>query len=284
MTTMPPLMEALTDLPLHTFSTLQCQQLLVAAQPHGPVLAKVHADLPVGQVTAILGPNGAGKSTLLHSLVGLHPLRAGAVHWGGQPLGDWPAGQRARHWALMAQDTQVAFAFTAREVVELGRYPHRQQPAADEAGIVEAAMALTGVAHLAAREVATLSGGERARVHLARALAQVWHPQPGGAARWLLLDEPTAALDVQHQHQVMALLRARAEEQGMGVVAVLHDVNLALRYAHQVLLVPGGGAPAMLGTTTQVLTPERIAHVWGVPGEMVCTRDGVLQFLVAQPV
>lgn len=262
-------------------SQLLCQQLQVAATQHGPVLTRVHAALQAGRLTAILGPNGAGKSTLMHSLVGTQPLRGGQLLWAGLSMAQWPALQRARHWAYMAQDTQVAFAFTVREVVEMGRYPHRQQPASDEAGIADQAMALTGVAHLAAREVATLSGGERARAHLARALAQVWHPQPSGLPRWLLLDEPTAALDVQHQHQVMQLLRQRAE-QGMGVVAVVHDLNLALRYAHDVLLVPGNGAAAQLGPAQQLLTPQRIAQVWGVGGEMVRTCDGVPQFLFTQ--
>lgn len=262
---------------------LQCQQLHIAAYARGPVLARVDVQVQPARLTAILGPNGAGKSTLMHSMVGILPLRAGQLQWAGQPLQHWPAAQRACHWAYMAQDTQVAFAFTVREVVEMGRYPHRQQPAPDEAQIAQQAMQLTGVAHLATREVATLSGGERARVHLARALAQVWHAPHSGLPRWLLLDEPTAALDVQHQHHVMQLLRRCAQRQGMGVVAVVHDVNLALRYAHDVLLVPGGGEAAQLGAAQEVLTPERIAQVWGVHGEMVHTRDGVPQFLFAQP-
>ena len=125
----------------------------------------------------------------------------------------------------------------------------------------------------------TLSGGEKARVQLARALAQVWHPRPDGSDRWLFLDEPTAALDLAHQHQVMRLLRAWATRERLGVVAVLHDVNLALRYVDDVLVL--GGATALFGPTHEVLSEQSLASVWGVASQAVTSEDGVRQYLFA---
>ena len=171
----------------------------------------------------------------------------------------------------------MAFDFTAQEVVELGRYPHRNQPGAEEAQIPGEAMALTGVDHLAQRSLNTLSGGERARAHLARALAQIWQAPADGAARWLLLDEPTAALDLALQHHAMRLLRDWASQRGVGVVAVLHDLNLALRYADEVLLL--GHGRCQTGPVQAVLTPEAIARVWGLECMAVAAADGVTQYL-----
>ena len=263
-------------------SALQCLGTQVCAHARGPVLTQVDAVVRPGRLTAILGPNGAGKSTLMAALVGLNQPCGGQVLLDGQCLTTWPAAQLARRLSFMAQDTQVAFAFQVREVVEMGRYPHRLQPDPQEAEIVRQAMHCTGVAHLAQREVSTLSGGERARVHLARALAQVWHPlSTAGHVRWLLLDEPTAALDLQHQHHIMQLLRGYADA-GLGIVAVLHDLNLALRYADDVLLVPGAGAAAVHGSVQEILNPMRIRQIWAVQAETVRSCDGVMQYLFSK--
>lgn len=260
---------------------LHCQGVHIAAHRGGPVLAQVDATLQPGRVTAIVGPNGAGKSTLLAALCGTLAPRRGQVVWDGVPLGRRPAAQRAQRMAVMHQDTQLAFAFTVQEVVEMGRYPHRYTPQPDEAAVVQQCLQATGVAALAQRELASLSGGERARVQLARALAQIHRgaAERAPGSRWLLLDEPTAALDLQHQHHAMALVHARAVCDGLGVVVVLHDLNLALRYAHDVLLVPGQGEAAVLGPVQAVLTLPTIARVWRVQGEMQTARDGTPQFM-----
>ena len=261
---------------------LVCDQVGVGV-PGRPLLATVNTQFAPGRVTAILGPNGAGKSTLLSMLSGQRAPRAGSVCLAGKVLSAFTALDLARHRAVLPQETAVAFDFTVQEVVEMGRFPHRQRPSRHEARIVNEAMAATGVAQLAGRSVNTLSGGERARSHLARALAQIWEPLPEGAARWLLLDEPTAALDLAHQHQAMALVRRWAVEQGIGVVAVLHDLNLALRYAHDsLLLAPGLSGVQTVGATADLLTPETIAHVWGVRSVRVSAPDGVPQCLVAE--
>lgn len=243
------------------------------------VLARVQATLQPRRLTAILGPNGAGKSTLLSLLTGQRRPRAGRVLLDKLPLHQCAAAELALRRAVMLQDSAVAFDFLAREVVELGRYPHRRHPSQDERLIVRQAMEATSVAHLAERNVNTLSGGERARVQLARALAQVWEEGPGGGARWLLLDEPTAALDLSHQHQMMRLMRQWVGRQAVGVVAVLHDVNLALRYADDVLLLGADGCH--FGATRDILTARQIESVWGVACQPVCGDDGVAQYLFA---
>ncbi|CAN5393773.1 heme ABC transporter ATP-binding protein [soil metagenome] len=261
---------------MSAMSSLACTDATVLAGGEA-ILAPTSAAFGAGRVTAILGPNGAGKSTLLSILGGQRAPTGGRVSIDGQPLADYTLAALALRRALMPQDSAVAFEFTAQEIVSLGRYPHRSQPAAGEEGLVAKAMALTGVDGLSGRVLNTLSGGEKARVHLARALVQLWHPRPDGAARWLLLDEPTAALDLAHQHSAMRLLRNWAG-QGVGVVAVLHDLNLALRYADDVLVL-GGPAGLHAGAAREVLQPSLVERVWAMPCQPVTGGDGVVQFL-----
>ena len=258
-------------------SQMECRNLGVGVVK-GPRLATVDVQIAAGRFTAILGPNGAGKSTLMSMLVGERVPQCGQVLLDGHPLASHGMASLAQRRSVMPQDCSVAFDFTAQEVVELGRYPHRNQPAANEEQIVAEAMALTGVDHLAQRSINTLSGGERARTHLARALAQIWLPPVDGSARWLLLDEPTAALDLAHQHHAMRLLRQWAHEQGAGVVAVIHDLNLALRYADDVLVL-GGEAGVHHGPVLDVLQPELVRRVWGVQCDPVRSSDGVLLYV-----
>jgi len=250
------------------------------AMAHRTLLHTTSAHFMAGQVTAILGPNGAGKSTLVSVLTGQRKPGEGRVEMGGQALHDRLPGELARVRAFVAQETQVAFDFTVREVVDLGRYPHRKQASTQEAAIALSAMQATKVDHLADRALNTLSGGEKARVHLARALAQVWESVGDNSSRWLLLDEPTAALDLQHQHRVLQLMQDWASTQGIGVVAVLHDLNLALRYSDRCVVLQQGKMVAS-GVTAEVLSPECIARVWGVAAYPVRTpgSPGLLQYV-----
>ncbi len=241
------------------------------------LLGGVTARLTPGRVTAILGPNGAGKSTFLSLLSGQRRPTQGRVLLDEQPIEHHKPAELALRRAVMPQESSVAFDFNAQEIVTLGRLPHRLAPAANEDEIIDAAMALTDVAALAPRILNTLSGGEKARVHLARALAQLWSPRPDGAHRWLLLDEPTAALDIAHQHASMALVRDWAA-QGVGVVAVLHDLNLALRYADEVIVL-GQGRAMVQGPSAQVLQPELVREIWRTPCELVGGQDGAPQYL-----
>ena len=260
---------------------LECRGVGVGVGGRTARLALVDARLRPACFTAIVGPNGAGKSTLLSHLAGERAPLCGEVVLDGRPLARHGAQALALRRAVMPQDCSVAFDFTAQEVVELGRYPHRHQPASGEAQIPAQAMALTGVDHLAQRSINTLSGGERARTHLARALAQIWSDggmPADGAARWLLLDEPTAALDLAHQHHAMRLLRQWAAQQGAGVVAVIHDLNLALRYADDVLVL-GGDAGVHHGAVLDVLQPALVRQVWGMQCDPVRGSDGTLQYI-----
>jgi iron complex transport system ATP-binding protein len=230
-----------------------------------------------GRITALLGPNGAGKSSLLSLLAGLRSPDTGTVSLNGQGVRVAQTPELARLRAVVPQENQVAFDFTAQEVVEMGRYPHRLQPAPDESHIVAQAMARMESNDHAERLLTTLSGGEKARVQLARALAQVWHAPLCGLPRWLLLDEPTAAMDLSHQHRTFVQLQAWSRDHGVGVVAVVHDLNLALRYADDALLLGAGHEP-VFGATQAVLTPERVTQFWGVQCEPA-SAGGVPQLL-----
>jgi len=239
--------------------------------------------LRAGRVTAILGPNGAGKSTLLSVLAGVRAPAQGEVRMNGRTLASQSPAALALCRALMPQESAVAFEFTVQEIVALGRFPHRHTPRADsdgeggEDGIIERAMACTDVQALAPRVLNSLSGGEKARVHMARTLAQLWHPLADGTARWLLLDEPTAALDLQHQHGAMRLLREWAVT-GVGIVMVLHDLNLARRYADDVIVLDGEGS-AVQGRARDVLHTALIERVWRTPCQVVASADGTPQYL-----
>jgi iron complex transport system ATP-binding protein len=179
--------------------------------------------------------------------------------------------------ALMPQESAVAFDFTAQEIVALGRYPHRGA-GRDEDAITEEAMALTDVSALAPRVLNTLSGGEKARAHMARALAQLWHPRPDGASRWLLLDEPTAALDLAHQHAAMRLLRAwAAARRGRGGGAARPEPGAALCRR-------GGGAGRRLGWSDSGAGSRGAGAgadraVWRTPCQPVTSADGTVQYL-----
>jgi iron complex transport system ATP-binding protein len=222
-----------------------------------PVLTQVDATLCQGRVTVILGPNGAGKSTLLKALVGLVPLTAGAVILDGLPVASLPTRTRARRIGYLPQEASVHWNVAVRDVVALGRVPHRAPfagPSPADQAAVAAALTATGTIDLADRGIADLSGGERARVLLARVLA--------GEPDWLLADEPLANLDPAHQVDVLDRLRGVAET-GRGVVLVLHDLAQAARIADDVLLLRGGAMVAA-GAAADVLTPERVAEVFEV--------------------
>jgi iron complex transport system ATP-binding protein len=241
------------------------------------ILDNISVKLEPGKLSAILGPNGAGKSTLLAALCGQIKPSGGAVWLNGKLLGGYRQAELARFRAVMAQDNSIAFDYHVQDVVELGRYPHRLRPSSDETAIVQAAMLAADISHLAKRNFNTLSGGEKARCQLARVLAQIWESpslhSPNHPQRWLLLDEPTAALDLSHQHSVMRTVKAWAAQRGIGVVAIVHDINLALRYADMALVMQSGRV-AGYGRCTSLLTPELTAQVWGVECHSIGTADG----------
>lgn len=212
----------------------------------------LHAE--AGQLHAILGPNGAGKSTLLKVLAGDLAPTSGTVTLGARALDEWSCAQRAHLRAMLPQQHSLNFAFSAREVVALGRLV----TGADD-DVIEAALAMAGCTQLAARRYTELSGGERARVQLARTMAQIWRPTPLGA-RALLLDEPTANLDLAWQHHSLRAVRTFARS-GVACVVVLHDPNLVLAYADQVTLLDQGRVVAQ-GRPRSVLTAHNLSTVY----------------------
>lgn len=230
------------------------------------VLDGIDARFAAGEVTAVLGPNGAGKSTLLACLAGLRRPDDGDVLLDGQPRADIAPRDLARRIGLLPQIADVHWDVDVATLVALGRYPHRGrwgETDADRAAVARA-MAATDVAQFATRPVSALSGGERARVLLARVLA--------GEPEWLLADEPLANLDPAHQHDALDCLRAVASA-GSGVVVVLHDLNHALRVADTVLLLVDGRVAAQ-GSPDAVLTPARLREAYGIETELVTGSDG----------
>lgn len=221
------------------------------------VLDAVAVTLRSARVTAVLGPNGAGKSTLLRALAGLVAPALGSVTIGDRAITALSDRERARRIGFLPQAAAVHWNVTVREVVALGRVPYRTPfaaPSAQDRERIAAALAATETTALADRPIAELSGGERARVLLARVLA--------GEPDWLLADEPLASLDPAHQIDILDRLRGVAQE-GRGVVLVLHDLAQAARVADDVLLLRDGRVVAA-GPTAAVLTPERMAEVFDV--------------------
>lgn len=220
------------------------------------ILHDVDLEVRVGEVLALVGPNGAGKSTLLAALTGDHPISAGRIDVDGQPLDDWAPVALARRRAVLPQQHAVGFPFTAVEVVRMGRAAWaRTARQGNDDTLVDAALTECDVTHLRDRPFPALSGGERARVALARVLAQ--------DTETLLLDEPTAALDLGHQEAVMQVVRARADH-GHAVVVVLHDLGLAAAYADRVCVLEQGRVVAD-GPAAEVLTEELLSRVYAYP-------------------
>jgi iron complex transport system ATP-binding protein len=221
------------------------------------ILQDVGFDARAGEVVGLVGPNGAGKSTLLRAVAQLIPAQSGEVGWNGRPVRRMDARTRATTLAYLAQGQTIHWPLTVRRLVELGRLPRLgplSHPGADDAEAVTAAMAAADVAHLADRDTTTLSGGERARVLLARALAV--------GAPILLADEPTASLDPRHVLEIMALLR-RVADDGRVVIAVMHDLGQVARFCDRVILLDAGRVVAE-GRPEAVLTPQRLHQVYGI--------------------
>ncbi|CAN5389248.1 ABC transporter ATP-binding protein [soil metagenome] len=230
------------------------------------VLRDISVTLKPGRITALLGPNGAGKSTLVKAVAALVPAQGHAL-LGDRDVAALDPRERARLIGYLPQDGIVAWNLPAAEAVMLGRLPHRSPfagPSPADLDAVLAAMEATETTHLADRPLDELSGGERARVLLARVLA--------GEPRWLLADEPLAALDPAHQLDILARLRARADA-GLGVVLVLHDLVQAGRAADDVLLLKEGRAFAF-GPAAEILTAENLRHVFDIAVATATAPDG----------
>ncbi|WP_203336894.1 heme ABC transporter ATP-binding protein [Nocardioides limicola] len=224
------------------------------------LLDSVSLDVHAGELVALVGPNGAGKSTLLSVLTGDLTPFSGTVDVHGRPVTEWTLGELARERAVLTQEHRVAFPFPVGDVVRMGRNPWRGTPAEDLDDLeVAAAMHDCEVTHLAQRRLPTCSGGEKARTALARVLAQ--------RTGILLLDEPTAALDLGHSETVLARVRARVDAGAAGVI-VVHDLNLAAAWADRVVLLDRGQTVAD-GGIDEVLTSDLLSRVYEHPVEVL---------------
>jgi iron complex transport system ATP-binding protein len=224
-----------------------------------PAVDDVSIAVPAGSLYAILGPNGSGKSTLLRLLLGALAPDKGEALFAGRPIAAWSRRELARRVGVVAQSEESVFPLTVRELVALGRYPHLgpwRREGDDDRRAIDDALERCDLGDLADRPVGTLSGGERQRARIARALAQ--RPEA------LVLDEPTAALDIMHEMAIFELLAALAERDGVTVVLVTHELNLAARYAHRLLLLDRGRIAAE-GPPGRVLRKPILESVYGWP-------------------
>lgn len=233
-----------------------------AADAHAVVLDRVSLAVERGAVVGLLGPNGSGKTTLIRLLAGLLTPSSGTISLGGRPIGQLSRREVARRLALVPQDTHTTFDYSVLDMVLMGRYAHLPPFAlegVDDIAIAREALAATGTGALEQRVFSTLSGGERQRVVIASALAQ--------ATDALLLDEPTASLDIAYQLEISALLRRVNRDRGVTIVLSTHDLNLAASVCDRVVLLNKGQIVAD-GPTGETLTPDRVAHTYGVHADV----------------
>lgn len=231
------------------------------------ILSEITLELSPGLVVALVGPNGAGKSTLLSVLSGELAPTTGTVSVGGRNLAELRHGERARLRSVLTQENAVSFPFTVREVVEMGRAPwQRRSTLLEDESAIDEAIEVTDIGHLLARRYPSLSGGEKARVSLARVLAQ--------RTPIVLLDEPTAALDLGHQEDVMRVAQ-RLASTGCTVVVVLHDLSLAGAYADRIVLLHRGSMVAD-GAPAAALSEDLLGAVYGIEVEIVQHRGASL--------
>ncbi|GGX45887.1 heme ABC transporter ATP-binding protein [Saccharospirillum salsuginis] len=234
--------------------TLSAHDISLSLTPERTTLDTVSIRVRPGEVLALIGQNGAGKSSLLKVLCGEYRPDGGEVRLHDRSLNDWSGPDRARLLSVLPQQHTLNFEFLVEDVVGIGRYPHRTGRRHDDK-IVREALDLCDLLSLRQRGISELSGGERQRVHLARVLAQIWEAQPEGH-RFLLLDEPSTGLDLHHQQALFRTVRQFAQR-GVGVLLVVHDLNLAARYADQIVVLDQGRA-VLSGPPKSVLTAEHI--------------------------
>ena len=244
-------------------AVLSAEQVSFRYAPDGPLVVDgVSVRLAEGALVGILGPNGSGKTTLLRLLSGTRRPSAGRIMLGDQPLDRLSRRDVARRIAVVPQETELAFEYAAIEIVLMGRHPHLgvfTVEGPEDIRIARDALAATGTAHLADRPFHELSGGEKQRIVIAAALAQ--------SAALLLLDEPTASLDLGYQLEVSALLLRLNQDHGVTMAISTHDLNLAAAICRELILMRDGKVLAA-GPTDQVLTPENVRRLYDVEADV----------------
>ena len=240
------------------------------------ILSDLSFEAHPGQVTSIVGPNGSGKTTLLRAMTG-DLAYTGRVEINGLDMQGQKPWELATVRGVLPQASALAFPFSVVEVVNIGLQGGRS---GQSETVASAALSRVGLAGYAHRPYQELSGGEQQRVQLARVLAQIWHPVEDGEARWLFLDEPVSALDISHQLQVMNIARDFAD-QGGGVVAVMHDLNLTAMFSDKMVLMANGQIKAA-GQVVEVLTNDHLSSAYGCSVAVNQTPNGSVPFILPQ--
>lgn len=242
---------------------LEAQNITVQVS-HNVLLSDVSVSIKAGEVLSIIGPNGAGKSTLLKALSNEMHVSKGCIKLNDRTLLNCSIKEQARLRAVLPQSSHLSFPFKVEDVVQMGRSPfHGSSNAKKDHDIVQQAMQLVQVDHLQGRNFTHLSGGEKQRVQLARVLAQIWEAPEDNQARYLLLDEPTSALDLSHQHHVLSISRQLAQTWNIGVLAVLHDLNLAATYSDNIAVLKAGKI-IQNNCPSQTLQPQLIKQTFNL--------------------
>ena len=254
------------------------------------LIADVSVSFAPGRLHLIIGPNGAGKSTLIKVLARLLRPQHGNIEYEGVDVQGGSEADLAKRRAVLSQAVEVAFPLSVREVVMMGRYPHfGGRPGPIDERTVDDVMKYFDVTEFGQRNYQSLSGGERQRVNFARVLAQLWHdgsashfendlPGSSLSCRYLFLDEPLTFLDIRHQIDFMKKVRTFAENPSVVTVGVVHDLNLAARFADQIVLL-NNGRVVVTGTATEVLTTDRIQEVFGVETTFVNAKRSGLHLI-----
>jgi iron complex transport system ATP-binding protein len=225
------------------------------------ILNQVSAAVKPGTFTALMGSNGAGKSTLLKIIAGETSPTSGRVTWDQKSIPEWNANELAKNRAVLRQQYSMQLPFSVQDIIAMGRYPHYKNTLTKACKqVIQTVAEYTGVTHLMKRNYLTLSGGEQQRVQLARVLAQVWDTP--AEQKLILLDEPVSALDIQYQHHLMALTQALTQH-NFTIVAVLHDLNLAMQYADDILLLKKGKV-ITFAHKNEALQHDTISETFGI--------------------
>jgi len=241
------------------------------------IIKDVSLNVVPGEFLIVIGSNGAGKSTLLNLLTGEHKPSTGEITLNEKRMETIPSNELAKIRAVLPQSSSLSFSFTVEEVVMMGRSPHKGAGYIKDRQCVQEALTIVDSWHLKDRMYTTLSGGESQRVQLARVIVQIWEKQDDRQhsdenklkqARYLLLDEPTSALDLAHQHNTLKVAKKLAHEENIGVVAVLHDLNLAALYADKIAMMKHGKIIKM-GSPDQVLQESLIQQVFDIQVKVI---------------
>ncbi len=247
---------------------IRAENISVITKSGKEILKDISLSITPGTLTSVIGKNGAGKSTVLKAICGETDYKKGSVFWNENKISGYKPGEIAKQRAVVSQKTSLNFSFTVKEVVQIGRSPFSGffSSSSDEE-IVDQCLKKVGLSGFSDRDYTTLSGGEQQRVHIARALAQIWDTIESEEESYLFLDEPLASLDVSHQHEIMNLLKQLCSK-NVGVFIVIHDLNLAAQYSDQVLILKQGKKLAE-GNPKEVFTEDIIFNAFDHPVNII---------------